>query len=445
MYRLNSLIGLSLFVFAGHAMAGESPVPVSARDEASSVYQHRVHPVVREPKVDWAARIDVLLKEEPGDVVITAVGDMIFNEPISQLEAPERRQLIRLMQEADIAYGNMEFSINSKPELLRPFYNFGVPRDFAWEVARVGINLVSLANNHTLDFGPEGLAEHLHILDHSGISYAGAGLTLADAHVPAVVQAQHAHTSFALLSYLRYWHNRFRSKDASGPSIATIDPAQVVFSRGKGQVESVEGLLEDDVVAMEDDIVLAQRKNDQVFVALHVHDVSHARIHGIQNQTPPTEEMLFRRAIDAGADVVLGHGPHVLRGIEIHQGKPILYSLSNFIYQYRRPDVIPVDIVHQRDREMPRPGNLSVFDRRDSPEVMEAVMARFTYNDGKLKRLQLIPVTIDDEGPLYGTPRLASDQRGAEILATVQRLSAPYGTRIQVHGWYGEVDLHAAP
>ena len=169
MCRLNSLLGLSLFVFASHAMAGEPQVPVSARDEPTSVYQHRVHPTVREPKVDWAARIDTLLKEEPGDVVITAVGDMIFNEPISQLEAPERRQLIRLMQEADIAYGNMEFSINSKPELLRPFYNFGVPRDFAWEVARVGINLVSLANNHTLDFGPEGLAEHLHILDHSGI------------------------------------------------------------------------------------------------------------------------------------------------------------------------------------------------------------------------------------------------------------------------------------
>ena len=103
-----------------------------------------------------------------------------------------------------------------------------------------------------------------------------------------------------------------------------------------------------------------------------------------------------------------------------------------------------MDILHQRDREMPRPANVSVFDRRDSPEVMEAVMARFTYNDGKLKRLQLIPVTIDDEGPLYGTPRLASDQRGAEILATVQRLSAPYGTTIKRQGWYAEVELNTA-
>ena len=70
-------------------------------------------------------------------------------------------------------------------------------------------------------------------------------------------------------------------------------------------------------------------------------------------------------------------------------------------------------------------------------------MARMVMNDGRLKKLQLIPVTIDDEGPLYGVPKLANDRRGAEILATVQRLSAPYGTRIEIKGWYGEVVLPA--
>ncbi len=432
---------LLVCAWAGAVSAGTPAAITSTRQEATSVYRHRVHPVRPEPKVDWAARIDALLKEEPGDVILTAVGDMIFNEPISQIEAPERHQLLRIMQEADVAYGNMEFSINSHPELQRPFYNFRAPREFAWEVARIGINLVSLANNHALDFGPEGLKEHLGILDHSGISYAGAGNTLVDAHTPGVVPVLHSPTTFSLLSYLRYWSNRYRSANPQGPSIATIDPAKVVLSRGPGQRESVEGLIEADVTAMEDDVILAKRKNDQVIVALHVHDVSHARLHGIQNVTPPTEEMLFRRAVDAGADMVFGHGPHVLRGIEVYKGKPILYSLSNFIYQYRTPEAIPVDLVHQRDSEMPRPNNLSVFDRRDSPEVMEAVMARLTYNGGHLKRLQLIPVTIDDEGPLYGVPRLASDARGAEILATVQRLSAPYGTHIEVKGWYGEVVL----
>jgi len=129
----------------------------------------------------------------------------------------------------------------------------------------------------------------------------------------------------------------------------------------------------------------------------------------------------------------------VLRGIEIYKGRPIFYSLGDFIYQYRTPDRIPVDLIHQRDIEMPRPTNVSVWDRRESREVMESVMVRMTLNQGKLKRIQLLPVTIDDEGPLYGVPRLASTKRGGEILALMQKLSAPYGTKIISKGWYAEV------
>ena len=106
---------------------------------------------------------------------------------------------------------------------------------------------------------------------------------------------------------------------------------------------------------------------------------------------------------------MLGTGPHVLRGIEMYKGKPIFYSLSDFIYQYRTPDRIPVDLIHQRDLEMARPTNVSVWDRRDSREVMEGLLVRMTFNQDKLRKIQLIPIAIDDEGPLYGVPRLVSD------------------------------------
>ena len=190
---------------------------------------------------------------------------------------------------------------------------------------------------------------------------------------------------------------------------------------------------------MEDDITLARRHNDITMVAIHIHDRSHHRAYGIQDTTPPNDEITFRRAIDAGADLVLGSGPHVLRGIEIYKGKPIFYSLSNFIYQYRTPEKIPVDLVHQRDGEVERPANVSVWDRRDHPRTFEGVMLRLTVNKEKLRRIELIPFTIDDEGPLYGVPRLASDQRGREIIERLQQLSKPYGTLIVSKGWYAEV------
>jgi len=408
------------------------------KDDPRAVHQRRVHPPEPAERLDWSGRITELLKEEPGDLSITAVGDMIFNQPITHLQEPERAGLFRLMQEADVAYGNMEFSLNDRPELQRPFYNFRAPRDFRWELARTGINLVSQANNHALDFGPEGLKECLQALDQANITHAGAGATLAEARALGKTELAGHKTTVGLLAYMRYWTAKYRSKNPDAPSLATIDPA-VILAMRDGKVEKVEGPLEADVAAMEDDILLARRKTDLLLVSLHNHDVTHHRAYGIQDTTPPNEEIMFRRAIDAGADMVIGTGPHVLRGIQIYKGRPIFYSLGDFIYQYRTPDRIPADILHQRDIEMPRPLNVSVWDRRESREVLETVMVRMVMNQGKLKRIQLLPITIDDEGPLYGVPRLASTKRGAEIIALMQRLSAPYGTKIVSKGWYAEV------
>jgi poly-gamma-glutamate synthesis protein (capsule biosynthesis protein) len=402
------------------------------------VYNRQIHTPEPAENVNWEARVTALLKEEPGDVVITAVGDMIFNQQISNLPEPYHKQLFRIMQEADVAYGNLEFSLNDHPELQRPFYNFRAPIEFRWEVAAIGINLVSMANNHALDFGQEGLKECLRALDLTQITHAGAGLTLAAAHEPGTMDVQSQKTKFALLSYMRYWTQKYRCADPAGPCLSTINPAVILTARN-GKVEEVEGPLASDIAAMEDDVVLARRHNDVLIVSLHNHDVSHHRVYGIQDTTPPTEEIMFRKAIDAGADMVIGTGPHVLRGIEIYKGKPIFYSLADFIYQYRTPDRIPVDLIHQRDTELARPTNVSVWDRRDPPQVMEGLLVRMTLNAEKLKRIELIPVSIDDEGPLYGVPRFASAARCKEIIERVERVSKPYNTTIVNKGWYAEV------
>jgi poly-gamma-glutamate synthesis protein (capsule biosynthesis protein) len=433
------LTTLGLLLAAALAAPAQT-APGARPDDPRNVYQRRIHAPEPAERLDWPGRIGELLKAEPGDLILTAVGDMIFNQPITQLVEPERAGLFRMLQEADVAYGNMEFSLNDRPELQRPFYNFRAPKEFRWELARTGINLVSQANNHALDFGPEGLKECLDALDHANITHAGAGTTLAEAHAPGTMDVAGHKTHVALLSYMRYWTSKYRSKDANAPSLATINPAIILVAKD-GKVEKVEGPLESDIATMEDDILLARRKADLLLVSLHNHDVTHHRAYGIQDTTPPNEEIMFRRAIEAGADLVLGTGPHVLRGIELYKGRPIFYSLGDFIYQYRTPDKIHADLIHQRDTEMPVRTNESVWDRRDSRETLETVLVRMTLNQGKLKRLQLLPVTLDDEGPLYGVPRLASTKRAGEIIALLQKLSAPYGTKIVSRGWYAEVSL----
>jgi poly-gamma-glutamate capsule biosynthesis protein CapA/YwtB (metallophosphatase superfamily) len=434
--RVTLAVGLALLASSGPA---QTPPEKLTFDKSRSVYSRRIEPQEPAEKLDWEGRVTELLKERPGDVILTAVGDMIFNEQISNLPEPYHQQLFRLMQEADVAYGNLEFSINDHPELQRPFYNFRAPAPFTWEVAAIGINMVSMANNHALDFGADGLADCLRALDRANITHAGAGMTLAAAHEPGTTRVQSRTTRFALLSYMRYWTQKYRCGDPSGPCLATIDPATILVIGKDGTVSSVEGPLEADIEAMEDDVVLAKRHNDIVIVALHNHDVSHHRAYGIQDKTPANDEIMYRRAIDAGADMVLGSGPHVLRGIEIYEGKPIFYSLSDFIYQYRTPARIPVDLIHQRDTELARGTNLSVWDRRDPRQIFEGVLVRMTLNEGKLRLVELIPVTIDSEGPLYGVPRLAGTARGREIIDTLGRLSKPYGTTLVDKGWYAEL------
>jgi len=443
--KLSAVFGLGLAAALMPHLWATAPsslgsAPAHNWNQDLSVYQRRIHP--REPAtgIDWNSRISQLLQQEPGDLVITAVGDLILNVPISGQREPERQQLYRLLQESDLTYGNLEFSINEHPEEQGPFYNFRADKSFGWELAALGFNLVGLANNHTFDFGTKGLKDCLQTLDMSHITHAGAGLTLEDAHDPGIQSVQGQKQKVALLSYMRFWSARFRSRDASGPSVATLNPATILVAQN-GKVEAVEGVQEDDILTMEDNIIQAKRRGHLVIVALHNHDVSHNRAFGIQDTTPPNDEIMYRRAVEAGADLVLGSGPHVLRGLELHQGKPIFFSLGNFIYQYRTPDRIPVDLPHQRDPEMPKGLNVSVWDRRESPEIMETLVARIVMNGGKPRKIQLIPVLIDDEGPQYGVPRLVSDARARQILDRVRHLSEPYGTRMVDKQWYAEVIL----
>jgi hypothetical protein len=132
--------GNFIFVLTTAVVLAATPFPAPAQDAPAerpnfdhipSVYTRTIRSPEPHEDVDWEARVTELLREEPGDVIVTAVGDMIFNVQISNRPEPERRQLVRLIQEADIAYGNLEFSMNRRPDLQRPFYNFRADPEFA--------------------------------------------------------------------------------------------------------------------------------------------------------------------------------------------------------------------------------------------------------------------------------------------------------------------------
>ena len=372
----------------------------------------------------WNERVgELLLEEKSGDIVITAVGDMIWNRELTHFPEPEYFNLYRILQEAEISYGNLEMSLNERPDLQRGLYNYRRGREFGWEIAKLGINLVSLANNHALDYGTEGFKETLNILRRSGINYAGGGLTFSDAR-------RHTSKTFGRtrFSFLSFYSSSHASTSKNSPTIATIRAKSVLIEKEHGNAEPVLAPLEEDVKAMEDAITLAKIHSDLVLVHYHFHWVNHSRAYPIPNTVPPHQHPVIYRAINAGADIIIGNGPHVLRGIEIYKGKPIFYSLGNFIYQYKTSEIPAV--IWTRDQQ------------QDIREEFETVVARLIIRDKKILKIELIPCTLEMTGPRTGCPKLADNVRAQEIIELMKNLSKRYKTAINFKDWYGIVEIN---
>jgi poly-gamma-glutamate capsule biosynthesis protein CapA/YwtB (metallophosphatase superfamily) len=367
--------------------------------------------------------LNTLLARKQGDTVISAAGDLIFTREISGFENPSHTNLYRILNESDITYGNLEMSLNSRKD--SGIYKFVQSKEFVWEIAGLGFNMLGLANNHQMDYGTKGLAECISILESAHIRHAGGGRNLKESMSPAYHRA--GLTSIAFLSFYSEEFKSLVRSDIHKPSIATIRAPKVWLEKEDGTKETSLAPLERDIRAMEDAISIARRHADIVMVAIHVHWVDHARVYGIPDSVPPNQTLVFHKAVSAGADIILGTGPHVLRGIEIYKGRLIFYSLGNFIYQYKK-NHIP-SVIYRRDPQ------------HDIAEEFETIVARMIIRKKKLSRIQLIPVVLGRKGAYYGCPRLSGDKTGKKILNRVAELSGEFGTEIIIKKWHGIVRL----
>jgi poly-gamma-glutamate synthesis protein (capsule biosynthesis protein) len=170
-----------------------------------------------------------------------------------------------------------------------------------------GISALSLANNHVLDYGREAMCHMLELLGSGGIAHSGAGLTLREASKPAVSIVQGL--KIGLLSFTdneEDWH-------------ATPESPGIFYAPIERPDERTTALF------------------NAVTNALEIVDFLVVAPHWGANwgSTPPPEHRVFaRRLIDAGANLIFGHSPHVCRGIEIYKERPILYSTGAFIDDY---------------------------------------------------------------------------------------------------------------
>ncbi len=242
---------------------------------------------------------------EEGSVLLAAVGDVMLARTVEEYAARYGvdypfAPVAPALKQADIAVANLECSITLGGDPWPKTYVFRAHPSMAVGLARSGLNALSLANNHILDFGFAGLTETRRHLETRGLAVVGAGADRAEAERPLVYNVRG--TRVAMIAWVSYAPADFAAGDAR-PGVAYLDD----LDRMARQIEA------------------AKEQADAVV----------GRLHGGREYEPlPTaqQQMAARRAVDAGADLVLGHHPHVLQPTEMYGGKLIVYSLGNFVF-----------------------------------------------------------------------------------------------------------------
>ena len=305
------------------------------------------------------------MQDEPV-VRLAVVGDLMLDRTLGvMVSAGELDFPFRLLgpelAEADLAVGNLESALGSGGHPESKGYTFRAPPAAAESLAMAGFDLLSLANNHAMDFGPSTLLQAIELLGQQGIAVIGAGADDASAHQPVVCEVNGLRLAF--LAYVdvpqeyRGFDARAWQAGADTPGVAWADPARIRA-----------------------DVGAARAGADLVIVVLHSG-------YEYVPAPSPVQVAAARAAVEAGADLVLGHHAHLLQGVERYQDGVIAYGLGNFAFEDAGP---------------PESGVLQVW-----------------LDAGGVRAYDLVPVILDE----FGRPGPADDARRDEIRALFRERS----------------------
>jgi poly-gamma-glutamate capsule biosynthesis protein CapA/YwtB (metallophosphatase superfamily) len=320
------------------------------------------------------------------EITIAAVGDIMLGhraEPYLASEGPAYpfAQVLPVLRQAQLVIGNLESPISTRGTAVEnKQFTLRVGPAAVDALKAAGIRVVSLANNHILDFGPQALQDTLSALGENGILYAGAGMDLDDARAPAFLKI--GKRTIAFLSYSLTFPLEFYAS-AGRPGTAP------------GYKEYVKT-----------DIQKVRPLADLVVVSFHW---------GAELMTSAKtyQQDLGRRSIDWGADLVLGHHPHILQELEVYRGRLIAYSLGNFVFG------------------------------SESDRTNGSIILLCTFKGKSLTRVEAVPLDVNNYRVAY-QPRVLTGSKADGLLAEINAASEKFKTRLTISNGRGTMDLTAA-
>jgi poly-gamma-glutamate synthesis protein (capsule biosynthesis protein) len=261
---------------------------------------------------------------------IVAFGDLMVQRRLPQREIAA---VAELLTPYDLVTGNVDVVVSEAGTPTPKLMNLNGPRELAHDLKAMGIDLVSMANNHTMDFRAEGMRDSCQAFDEAGILHAGAGENLAAACAPVFVTVNQRTVAFLSVSCT------LPPESAAGPTWPGIAPLPIhqavtldasIMLEQPGSVPEIRTWVDQEALErVTANIAMARANADIVLVALHCGVPAPWRAPS-QPMLQMYEPMVCRALIDAGADAVLGSHAHELHSIEFYRKRPIAYCLGNF-------------------------------------------------------------------------------------------------------------------
>ncbi len=432
---------------------------------------------------------------------VTATGDALITRRMPLYDDPAFLGMVELIRGCDVAFTNTEVTLSrfrGWPVVESGGMALSVDPRCADDLRQLGFNCTAFANNHTLNYGEEGVLRTLDALRDANLVCAGAGANLGEARLPAYIETVNGRVGLIGCASSFAKGQRGGDQTAILPGRPGLNPLRFTSTimvdkkamRELKRIAEVTGLeaqrrfgdwmnfypaatkegeysfLRQAYAVTDDEMHVrtephagdlaeitrwtaeAKRQAGFAMVSIHAHE------EGRERWLPADFLPAFAHAvIDAGADIVVGHGPHLLRGLEFYKGKPIFYSLGNFIFQYETLERFAADDYDTMKRDPTwTPGQLTADIHQNlersfpaDNRYWETVLPICEFEGGCVREIALYPLALGFKQPVWerGIPRLASGAQAEQTLQRFAALSEPFGTQIAIADGIGHVRIRA--
>jgi poly-gamma-glutamate synthesis protein (capsule biosynthesis protein) len=480
--RRSALI-VALFVVYASALrlTGQAPGGVGAQGRRSAAR-------------DWTQDMAMKITEP---FALASVGDVIIVRPASHSSDPGLQSALKVIRDSDAGFGNFESLIRDERKFDGPLAGSMVgTKEVAADLKAMGFTLMNRAGNHLMDAGTEGIVETARLMDEAGLVYAGFGRNLDEARAPRFAETPKGRIGLVgMYSEIASGQSRLaatyragvtggrsglnpmnltraiavgpdhlallkRVKDGvfehrtdytspvrppSGDTATSVELFGTLYKSGAKLGELTYAMNPRDLQDNLKSIKNGKQYSDFMIATIHAHQGDSILQSFLFEDHPPDFLVeLAHASIDNGADAFVGHGPHILRGIEIYKGKPIFYDLGEFFREWDWScdcNFTPNGDVTQAENVVRGLEARGVVE----PINYESAIAVSKFDKGLLQEVRVYPIWARHDGPLSrrGVPMTAPPAIAQRILQRLQTLSEPFGTKIAIEGNVGVIRMAA--